>query len=92
MAALCSRAWLATSFKVLWAISLLMRTRMSSFSTIWFSRTRIPSRMPPSRFWMICTRWDGMTWPMPRVTSSKMAKWVQTREVASSRQMVRDRT
>src|SRR3977135_1106577 len=43
------------------------------------SCTRISPTMPPSRVWTTWVWRDGTTRPLPRFTSSKTAKWAQTR-------------
>src|ERR1700739_1899690 len=45
------------------------------------SSTRISPTMPPSRLWTTWVCRDGTTRPLPRLTSSRIAKCAQTRNV-----------
>src|SRR5262245_36499211 len=40
--------------------------------------------MPPSRLWTTCVRREGITLPLPRLTSSRIAKCAHVRKTASS--------
>src|SRR5262245_11473284 len=40
--------------------------------------------MPPSRLWTTCVRREGITFPLPRLTSSRMAKCAHPRNTASN--------
>ena len=67
--------------------SVFVRSSCASFcprSTISPSRTIRLWMMPPSRDWMTCSCEDGMTLPLPVVTSSRWNRLAQAINTASS--------